>query len=157
MLSGVPSDRRWGVGCQECRAQGLCSWPKELIDSTDYFVWEPHCALLKAVASGREGGAEANLALSLPLETLITGNRSQLIQLRNRGVQCLKPVVSGCDLPSCTRACSQQVLGVCSGAVWCFLAASLWAALAWQPRVAGRGRMGAEQLAGLFGKTVVLD
>lgn len=29
--------------------------------------------------------------------------------------------------------------------------------LTWQPGVAGRGRMGAEQLAGLFGKTAVLD
>lgn len=73
-------DRRWGVVCQECRAQGLCSWLKELINSADYFVREPHCALVKAIASGREGGGVGdNLALSLPLETLIPGNRSQLI------------------------------------------------------------------------------
>ena len=67
------------------------------------------------------------------------------------------PVVLGCDLPSCTEACSQQVLGVCSGALWCLLAVSSWPVLAWQPCVAGRGRMGAEWLAGLFGKTAVLD
>lgn len=79
MLSGMRRDRRWGVGRQECRAQGLCSWPKELIDSADYFVREPHCALVKAIVSGREGGVEANLALSLTLETLIPGNRIQLI------------------------------------------------------------------------------
>lgn len=46
MLSGVQA--RCGVGRQECRAQGLCSWPKELISSGDYFVWEPHRALVEA-------------------------------------------------------------------------------------------------------------
>jgi len=91
VLSGMWCDRRRGVGRQECRAQGLCSWLKELIDCRDYFVWEPHLALVKAIASGRGGGVEANLALSLPLEMLIPGNRSQRIQLRNRGLQCLKP------------------------------------------------------------------
>lgn len=61
----------------------------------------------------------------------------------------------GCDLPSCTEACSQQILGMCSGTVRCLLAVFLCPMLAWQPCVAGRGRMGAERLAGLFGKTAV--
>lgn len=67
-----------GVGCQECRAQGLCSWLKGL---------NRHYRVL--IREGR--GVEANLALSLYLETLVTGNRSELIQLRNGGVGWLKP------------------------------------------------------------------
>lgn len=64
--------------------------------------------------------------------------------------------VWGCDLPSCTHACRQQGLGVHSGAVRCLSAASLGLMLAWQPCLAGGGRVGAERLAGLFGKTAVL-
>lgn len=66
-------------------------------------------------------------------------------------------VVSGCDLPSCTQACSQQVLGACSQAVLYLLAVSSWLLLAQQPCIAGSGRMGAEQLAGLVCETAVLD
>lgn len=59
------------VGRQECRAQG----PKELIGSRDYFVWEPHCALVKATAKSREG-VEVMFGTELAPRNQVAGSES---------------------------------------------------------------------------------